>query len=175
MLARAGAPVTLIGRPHHVEAMTRNGLFLETSQFRQSLPVSASTAVNAVANARVVLLCVKTPDTEEAARALAPHLARDAVVVSLQNGVDNAERIRAATGIEAIPAVVYVAAEMTAPGCVKHNGRGDLVLGDLSKPPRRPQLDLVAGLFERAGVPCRLSENIEVELWTKLIMNCACN
>jgi 2-dehydropantoate 2-reductase len=175
MLARAGAPVTLIGRPHHVEAVTRNGLFLETSQFRQSLPVSASTAVNAVANARLVLLCVKTPDTEEAAKALAPHLARDAVVVSLQNGVDNVERIRSATGIEAIPAVVYVAAEMTAPGCVKHNGRGDLILGDLSKPARRSRIDYVAGLFQRAGVPCRLSEQIEADLWTKLIMNCACN
>jgi 2-dehydropantoate 2-reductase len=180
MLARAGAPVTLIGRPRHVEAMTRNGLYLESSHFRHHLAVAASTTANAAGSARVVLLCVKTPDTEVAARALAPHIARETIVVSLQNGVDNVERIRSATGIEAFPAVVYVAAEMTAPGCVKHNGRGDLILGDLLGPAsrgpgRRSHLDFVAGLFHRAGVPCRLSENIEADLWTKLIMNCACN
>jgi 2-dehydropantoate 2-reductase len=180
MLARAGAPVTLVGRPHHVDAMTRNGLFLDSRDFRGFLPVSASTRAEAVRDAQIVLLCVKTRDTEHAARALAPHLAGEAVVVSLQNGVDNAERVRAATGIEAMPAVVYVAAEMTAPGCVKHNGRGDLVLGDLAATvapscARRARLDRVAALFQRAGVPCRLSDRIEAELWTKLIMNCACN
>jgi 2-dehydropantoate 2-reductase len=175
MLARAGAPVLLIGRPHHVEALTRNGLLFESGPFRQLLPVSASTSIASTSAADVVLICVKTPDTEEAGRALAPHLARGAVVVSLQNGVDNVERMRSAAGIDALAAVVYVAAEMTAPGCVKHNGRGDLVLGDFTRPARGPQLDRVAALFQRANVPCRVSENIEGELWTKLIMNCACN
>src|SRR5207247_745235 len=121
----------------------------ESSHFRQHLAVAASTAVDAVGNGQVVLLCVKTPDTEDEARALAPHLAKKAVIVSLQNGVDNVERIRSATGMDAIPAVVYVAAEMTAPGCVKHNGRGDLILGDLSGPASRGpacrlQLDFIA-------------------------------
>jgi len=179
MLARAGASVTLIGRPQHVEAITRDGLFVESFHFRQHIPVSASTDVAAVRGAQVVLLCVKTPDTEEAARSLAPHVAAETVVVSLQNGVDNAERFRSAVGIEAIPAVVYVAAEMTAPGRVKHSGRGDLILGNLSGRDRgdrcRRQLEDLAAVFARAGVPCLVSENIEADLWTKLIMNCAYN
>jgi 2-dehydropantoate 2-reductase len=180
MLARAGAPVTLIGRPQHVEAITRNGLLLESIHFHEHIPVSASTDVAAVRNAEIVLLCVKTPDTEEVARSLAPHLANGAIVLSLQNGVDNVERMRAAARIEAIAAVVYVAAEMTAPGCVKHGGRGDLIIGDLrrnhrSDSSRRQTLEHVAALFTRAGVPCRVSEDIEADLWTKLIMNCAYN
>ncbi len=180
MLARAGAPVTLIGRRRHVEPMTRNGLFFESSQVRQQIPVTASTDAEAARNAGVVLLCVKTLDTEAAARSLAPHLAKGAVVVSLQNGVDNVERIRAVANLEAMPAVVYVAAEMTAPGCVKHTGGGDLIIGDLSgRSPRddarRRQLESVAALFARAGIPCRVSEDIEADLWTKLIMNCAYN
>ena len=179
LLARAGAPVTLIGRPHHVEAINRDGLFVESLHFRQHIPVSASTDVAAVRGAQVVLLCVKSPDTEDAARALAPHLASGTIVVSLQNGVDNAERFRSAVGIEAIPAVVYVAAEMTAPGRVKHSGRGDLILGTLSGQdrggPSRRQLEDLAAVFARAGVPCQVSENIEADLWTKLIMNCAYN
>src|SRR5262245_25849108 len=114
MLARAGAPVTLIGRPHHVDAMTRNGLLLETRDIQERVTVSASTTVEVAARADVVLLCVKTLDTETAARALVPHLTPGAMVLSLQNGVDNVARIRAAAGIDGFAAVVYVAAEMAA-------------------------------------------------------------
>ena len=180
LLARAGAPVTLIGRAQHVEAIRRNGLFLDSLHFQGHIPVGAATDSADAANALVVLFCVKTPDTEEAARALAPHLASEAVVVSLQNGVDNVERIRASARIDAVPAAVYVAAEMTAPGSVKHTGRGDLVLGvprgrDTADQVWRRRLDELAALFTGAAIPCRVSENIEGELWTKLIMNCAYN
>jgi 2-dehydropantoate 2-reductase len=174
MLARAGAPVTLIGRAQHVAALVRDGLWLESLHFQARVPVSASVAVEAAGDAGLVLVCVKTPDTEEAAQSLAPHLARGAVVLSLQNGVDNVERMRAAGGFEALPAAVYVAAAMTGPGRVKHTGRGDLVLGD-PRGHRRGDLERVAALFVRAGVPCAVSDYIEAELWTKLSMNCAYN
>jgi len=180
MLARAGAPVTLIGRPPHVEAITRHGLFFDGLHFQQPIPVSASTQVSAARDAEIVLLCVKTPDTEEAAKSLAPHLVPSAAVISLQNGVDNLERIRSAAQIDAFVAVVYVAAAMTAPGRVKHSGRGDLILGDLpgrgeEDGNRQCQLESMASLFERAGVPCRVSQNVEGELWTKMILNCSYN
>lgn len=173
MLARAGAPVILIGRERHVEPISRDGLFLESMHFQERVGVSASTNMSAIATAQVVLLCAKTVDTENAAVALAPYLAADAVLVSLQNGVDNVERIRQATGLAALPAVVYVAAEMGGPGHVKHNGRGDLVIGDPARNSRKPE-DL-ASIFVQAGIPCRISQNIEADLWVKLIMNCAFN
>jgi 2-dehydropantoate 2-reductase len=179
MLARAGAPVMLIGRAQHVEEINQKGLFLESINFQEFIRVAASTDVVCVREADVVFLCVKTTDTEEAARSIAQHLAKGATVVSLQNGVDNVDRIRLATGIEAIPAVVYVAAEMTAPGKVEHNGRGDLTIGQPSgrnfTDDRRKDVANIAELFVRAGVPCTVSDNIEAELWTKLIINCAYN
>ena len=177
MLARAGAPVTLIGRAAHVEAITRDGLFIDSIHFQERVSVSASTEIVAVRDARLVLFSVKTVDTESTAKLLAPHLGPDTIVVSLQNGVDNAERIDFAAGIQAIPAVVYVAAGMIGPGQVKHTGRGDLIIGHaLSRHDvARPDLEEVAAAFTRAGVPCRISENITVELWEKLIMNCAYN
>jgi 2-dehydropantoate 2-reductase len=167
MLAVAGAPVTFIGRERQVEALRRKGLTLESVHFTRTTPVSASTDMSSAADAQVVLLCVKTTDTEEAAKSLAPHLAAGALVVSLQNGVDNVARIRAAAGINAVPAVVYVGAEVTEPGRVKHTARGDLVLGNVDS--------TLAKLFARAGIPIRLSENIEGDLWMKLIQNCAYN
>jgi 2-dehydropantoate 2-reductase len=122
------------------------------------------------------LLCVKTVDTETAAAAISPNLQKGAVLVSFQNGVDNVERIHRATGIRAMPAAVYVAATMTGPGRVKHGGRGDLVIGEPSFGLQRSQdVQRVAHLFESVRIPCRISTNIAVELWTKLVMNCAYN
>jgi 2-dehydropantoate 2-reductase len=166
MLARAGVPVILIGRANHVDAINRDGLFLERSDFQGYIRLQADTRIEAVRDATVVLLCVKTTDTEPAASALAPHLGKDAFLVCFQNGVDNVERIRRAIGIEALPVVVYVAVAMSGPGRVTHHGRGDIVIGDESR---------IAGLFREAAVPCRISANIAGELWTKLVMNCAYN
>jgi 2-dehydropantoate 2-reductase len=176
MLARSGVPVTLIGRPRHVEAIQRDGLVFHGLRFQEHIHVAASTDIRAVRDREIVLFCVKTLDTEEGAKLLAPHLTTNVVIISMQNGVDNVARIRAATGIDAIPAVVYVAAAMTAPGRVKHSGRGDLVIGDVWGSDRlRPRLPEVATMFERADVQCRISENVEGELWTKMIINCAYN
>src|ERR1700693_3819863 len=154
MLARAGAPVGMIGRQAFVEAAKKNGLVLDTLQFKEAVRVEASTELAAARGADVILFCVKTTDTESTARALAPLLSSSATLVSLQNGVDNAEKIRAA-GIDALSAVVYVAASVPEPARVKHVGRGDLVIG-----PPNARAEKFAALFERAGVPCRISENI---------------
>src|SRR5436190_245416 len=91
MLARSGARVTLIGRGPHVEAMNRDGLFLQSAHFQGHIPVSASTNIDAAAGSDFVLLCVKTLDTEDAVKTLAPHLGA-ASLISLQNGVDNVQR-----------------------------------------------------------------------------------
>jgi 2-dehydropantoate 2-reductase len=174
MLARAGVPVTLIGRPHHIDAISRHGLRLESLNFQEHIPVAVSVDVAGAREADVVLFCVKTVDNEETAMSLARHLTPGAVVMSFQNGVDNVERIRAAAGIDAVPTAVYVAAAMAGPGHVRHTGRGDLVIGH---PRGGAQVDLNAlvGLFAHAGVPCVISANIEAELWTKMSLNCAYN
>jgi 2-dehydropantoate 2-reductase len=176
MLARAGAPVTLIGRPGHVMAIRRDGLLLDTLHFREHVKLDASTEPDAVAGAGLVLVCVKSGDTEAAARSIAPHLARDATVVSLQNGVDNAARMRPLVAAEVLAAVVYVGCQMAGPGHVRHTGRGDLVVGGPAgavEGARRAAA--VAAVFERAGVPCKVEPNVDGELWTKLIINCAYN
>jgi len=176
MLARAGAQVRLIGRPALVDAVTRDGLRFEGIDFNGRIALSATTDPAGVAGAGLVLFSVKSPDTETAARAIAPHLAPGAVVLSLQNGVDNVERLGAQIGNVVVPAVVYVAAEIPAPGVVRHNGRGDLVIGKLG--PRQAGDALMAKLaayLAGAKVPTRISDNVEGELWWKLTLNCAYN
>jgi 2-dehydropantoate 2-reductase len=170
MLARAGAPVVLVGRPAFVEAVRKAGLVLDTASFRETVTVDVSTELGAVRGAQLVLFCVKSYDTTSVARELANFMEPGAVVLSLQNGVDNVDRIRATSELQPLAAVVYVAASTPEPGTVKHLAGGNLVLG-----PPGAETEGIAAVFEPAGVPCRISDNIRGELWAKLVANCALN
>ncbi|MFL6700518.1 MAG: ketopantoate reductase family protein, partial [Vitreoscilla sp.] len=205
MLARAGVPVTLIGRPVHVEAIKRDGLRLTTAAFDERIPVDASAGLAAAAGAALVLVCVKSTDTESTAAELAGHLAPDARVLSLQNGVDNASRLQAVLQRAVAPAVVYVASEMAGAGHVRHMGRGELVIpSDIGQavsaalgsegavaasaaaaleatltpvPVDDPGMTStdIVSLFARADVPVELSDNVLGALWGKLLLNCGYN
>lgn len=169
MLARAGHAVTLVARPQHVEAIHRDGLRLDTRTFSARVQLAASAEASAIRGAKLVLCCVKSTDSEAAARQMAPFIDDDAIVLSLQNGVDNAARLQAALGRPVAPAVVYVATEMAGPGHVRHHGRGELVVspGAMS--------EAMVGMFVDAGVPIEFSDNVIGALWAKLILNCAYN
>ena len=170
MLARAGHAVVLIGRPAHVQAIQAQGLLLQTQSFTERVAVAASTEPSAVQGAQWVLFCVKSTDTESAARAMAPHLDPGAIVLSLQNGVDNAERLQPLLPQHLVlPAVVYVAAEMAGPGHVLHRGRGELVLA-----PSPASAD-IAATMQAAGIPTQVSDDVARALWSKLVLNCAYN
>jgi 2-dehydropantoate 2-reductase len=169
MLARAGHDVVLIGRPQHVEAVEREGLRLETRQFDERVRMPASTAPEAVRGADAVLFCVKSTDTEAAARSIEPYLAADTLLLSLQNGVENAQRLRETLRQPVAATVVYVATEMAGPGHVKHHGLGELVIEP------SPRSDAVALAFIESGVPTEISGNVVGALWAKLIINCAYN
>jgi 2-dehydropantoate 2-reductase len=180
MLARAGHRVTLIGRAPHVQAVLRDGLQLHMGGQVEAVRIGASSDIAAVRGADLVLFCVKSTDTDAAARQIAPHLAADAVVLSLQNGVDNPPAIARHVTQTVVPTVVYVATAMPEPGVVKHFGRGDLVIGPLDAAAARDaatarKLQAVADLFATAKVPVRVSPDVMVELWSKLMVNCAYN
>ena len=170
MLARNGHAVTLIARPQHVAAITGGGLRLQTTRFDEQVRLAASSEAAAVRHADLVLFCVKSLDTEAAGALMRPHLQPDALVLCLQNGVDNTARLRSVLPQHAVAAaVVYVATEMAGPGHVRHHGRGDLVM----EPSRYS--DAVAQAFVAAGVPTEVSPNVTGALWAKLILNCAYN
>jgi len=169
MLARAGHEVVLIGRPQHVDAFGQRGLRLEAQQFDETLPVAASTDAAIAQGADLVLFCVKSTDTEAAGAQLRPHLRPDTLVLTLQNGTDNADRLRTVIAQPVAASVVYVATEMAGPGHVRHHGRGELVI----EPSARSEE--VAQALRAAHVPTDISDNVRGALWLKLIINCAYN
>lgn len=170
MLARAGHAVTLIGRPTHVASIQARGLLLQTQTFTEHVQLQASTDASAVRDAHWVLFCVKSTDTEAAGAQVLPYLPPDALILSLQNGVDNADRLRAVLPHHAIAAtVVYVATEMAGAGHVRHHGRGDLLIESGAHRAG------VAATLAAAGIATEVSENVRGALWLKLILNCAYN
>jgi 2-dehydropantoate 2-reductase len=179
MLARAGHRVTLIGRAPHVQAIAARGLSLHMAGQVETVHLAATTDLAAVRSADLVLFCVKSTDTDEVARQIAPQLGPQAVLLSLQNGVDNAATIARHVAQTVVPTVVYVATAMPEPGVVTHHGRGDLVIGPLDKgapgSPLQASLQAVVDLFANADVPVRISPDVMGELWSKLMVNCAYN
>jgi 2-dehydropantoate 2-reductase len=170
LLARAGAPVVFIGRKNFVKAVNAEGLVLDKSEGQQRIEGTATTDISAVRDCSLILFCVKANSTSATAAQMAPFVRPDATVVCLQNGVDNAERVHAVTNVLSLPAVVYVAVSVPESGRVKHLARGDLIIG-----PPSERTTGVATVFDRAGISCRISKNIEGELWVKLLCNCALN
>ncbi len=170
MFAHAGAPTVFIGRKHFADAVKSKGLIVDRSEGQKRINVNATVEMSAIRDCSLILFCVKANDTSATAKQMAPFVRPEATVICLQNGVDNADQVRAAANVVAVPAAVYVAVSVPESGRVRHLARGDLTIG----PPSKRTTEL-ANFFIRAGVPCRVSDNIEGELWLKLLCNCALN
>jgi 2-dehydropantoate 2-reductase len=169
-MLRAGHDVTFVGRRAHVDAINANGLLLESVAFTGHIAAQATTTIAGLSTPPdLVFFAVKSGDTDSTARELAAVLKPESIVLSLQNGVDNPERLRAILRQSVIAAAVYVAAEMPGAGHVKHNGRGELVIGSA------PGSDAIAAALCAAEVPTTVSQDIATIQWTKLVNNCAYN
>ena len=170
MFARAGAPTVFIGRKNFAEAVNSKGLVLDSLHGQERISALATVDMSGIRDCTLILFSVKANDTLATATQMAPFVRPGAMVVCLQNGVDNADKVRAAANLAAVPAVVYVAVSVPESGRVKHLARGDLIIG-----PPSERTTYLADVFVRAGIPCRISDNIEGELWVKLLRNCALN
>lgn len=174
LLKRNGVDVTLIGRPWHVEAIRQHGLRVDTADFHGTIDIPADTGPAACADADLVLVCVKSPANAGAAQALRGVVRPDAVVVSMQNGIESAEELERELGHAVLPAAVYVACEMAGPGRVIHHGRCAVVLGQGALPDAS-EAQRVERVLAPAGVQVTISPDVRVALWEKLILNCAYN
>lgn len=177
-LARAGEDVTLIARGPHLEALRSQGLFIRSFQgdFHVTVPAVAHPQ-DMRGPVDLVLFCVKSYDTEqgiESIRALMNHNPR-AYVLCLQNGVNNELKLSDAFGADRVlGGVVYIGAEIEAPGIIRHESRGEIVLGPWTAQ-QGEIVGQVAEVFSRAGVPVRVVEDIRAAKWQKFLFNCGLN
>src|SRR6266545_7591460 len=125
-LASAGHDVAFIARGRHLEAMRREGLRVISPAGDLRVQNARFTAdTNDVGIVDLILFCVKSYDTESAAESLRPMMSDGSAILSLQNGIDNAEKIARLWGEQrTFAGVVYIAAEIDSPGVVRHSTGG---------------------------------------------------
>src|SRR5207249_12068935 len=149
----------------HVVAMNAHGLTVESRDGAVTVPVRGISPGALGPGLDLVLLAVKSQDTPAALEVLAPRLAADGAIVSLQNGL-NEELIARAVGVgRTVGCLVNWAADWMAPGRILHGGEGALVLGELDGRPSA-RVDALATLLEVVA-PTRVSDNILGYTWAK--------
>lgn len=177
-LVHSGHDVSLLGRPSpHLDAILARGLRLETrSGATEQLALPATDDPAVVSAADVVIVLVKSGETATAMRAIRRHLRDDHTLLTLQNGLGNAERIRAeiGPGPRLLVGVTSQAAMRLAPGSVAHTGEGPTFIGFLDENDAAIA-SKIARLLAAAGLPAVVVPDIARYIWQKLAVNAAIN
>lgn len=171
-LAAAGHQVAFIARGKHLTALQGSGLLVNSPNGDLAVRQAQFTdAPQQVGNVDLVLLCVKSYDTETAAEAIKPMVSDKTTILSLQNGIDNPQKLARVYGADRIlPAVVYVGAEVSAPGVITHSTGGRIIFGQMDGAVGDAAKAL-AQTLTAAGIPCEASNEIGKVQWTKLLWN----
>jgi 2-dehydropantoate 2-reductase len=173
-LAQAGAEVHFIARGAHLQALREHGLKVRSVKGDFQVQAPATDDPADVGCGDFVLFCVKTFDTDAAAARLGPLIGENTAVVSLQNGVENEDKIAQAVGKDHVMGgAAFIFAEIAEPGVIVHTGGPtSITFGELDGHTSERAKRLLA-CCEQAGFGAELSANIKTVLWAKLAFICA--
>jgi 2-dehydropantoate 2-reductase len=176
-LALAGNEVHFVARGATLAAMRRSGLRVRSIFGDFELAPAETRATDdatSIGPVQVVLFTVKSFDTESAAASLPSLLGPETAVISLQNGIDNEERIAGLIGPQYVAGgVALIFASVVEPGVIRHSGGlGHITFGELDGR-LTPRLQAFLAACERAGISAELSPDIRTALWTKFTFICA--
>ena len=176
LFGRAGHDVWLVDRsPERAALLARQGLRLNEGEAATVIPIRATADAAGIGPQDLVILCVKAYDTAEALRRCLPLIGPQTAVLSLQNGLGNAEAI--AAQVQPAQAAAGATAEgaiLLGPGEVAHTGTGVSQLAPLDPAQRWPAERGVSAL-ESAGLQARLVMDAPAVIWSKLVLNAAVN
>ncbi len=169
-LAAAGQDVTFVARGRHLAAIQEHGLVVRSPLGEFASAVTAVPTIAEASPADLVLIAVKLWDTEEVAAQLKPAVAAGARVVSLQNGVQKDDVLRAHVSADAVlGGVSYISAGIAEPGVIAHFGAMQkLVFGEFDGSTSALVTDFLAAC-DSAGVDAEVSANISRVIWEKFV------
>lgn len=176
-LARAGNDVIFLARGKHYEEMKAKGLSIKSDTENFNIGGTFSNQNESFEEVDLVLFCVKSTDTIEVARKLLPVINEKAMILTLQNGVDNEEALCTIFGKERVfSAATYIQAFVEKPGVVKHIGMiPRLIIGSLAEKDNKGRLEEIVSLFQNAGLETYPTGNIVEQKWKKLLWNVTFN
>jgi 2-dehydropantoate 2-reductase len=170
-LAKSGTDVTFIARGAHLAAMRERGLVIESAHDPLVLPqVKATDDPGSIGPVDVVLFCVKLGDTESAARALLPVVQAGTTVISLQNGVQKDDALRAIFGADAVMGgVTYMATTIARPGVIAQTGAlHRLIFGEYDGR-RSARAEALLAACQAGGINAEISPDIRRAIWEKYV------
>jgi 2-dehydropantoate 2-reductase len=173
-LAAVGNDVGFLARGEHLAAVRERGLEVRAHDGEFAVQVAASDDPIDIGPCDAVLFCVKSYDTEEAAGLLDPLLRPETGVLSLQNGIDNEEKISARIGPGHVQGgVSFILTHIAQPGVIEQTGSVQRVVfgeldGSLSE-----RAEVLLAEFRRAEVDADLADDIRAVLWDKYAYLCA--
>jgi len=165
--------VTLIGRKDHINTINKNG-FKIYGKTELRFKIKSETSVEKVDfSPDIIIITVKSFDTEKAILQLNKIINQNTLILSLQNGLDNIEKIKKIAKSDQIFAGVTThGALFSKPGIIKHTGIGDTIIGSLTD--QDTALGIV-NIFNQSGIKTTLSEDVLKEIWVKVIINSSIN
>ncbi len=174
-LLSKGNNVLLIGRKTHVTAIRKNGLIIKGKTHLNVKIMAKSSVDNVSFSPDLLILTVKSYDTETALLQARKIITDNTIVLSLQNGLDNIDKISKFLNPKRIIAGVTThGAFFSKPGIIKHTGKGKTLLGELNGK-KTKRIDYIVKLFNQAGIETADSKNILKEIWIKAIINSSIN
>src|SRR6266540_3771255 len=171
LLAQQGNEVTFISRGAHLYAIRHEGLKVKSAHGDFTVfPTNATEDPAKVEPVDLILFCVKTYNTDEAAEAIRPVVGPQTVVLSLQNGIDAAERIGKAVGLEhVLGGATWLSSAVEAPGVIKQISEfRRIVFGEVGGG-RSERIQSIYEVLNQTGITVEVSENIQKILWTKFV------
>jgi 2-dehydropantoate 2-reductase len=174
-LARAGADVCFIARGSHLRALQARGLRVASVHGDFVLDrVAVTDDPGQVGACDYVLVAVKSYHTDQVAAGLAPLLQENTAVVSLQNGVDNEEKLAAVVGEEqVVGGAAYIFANISQPGVIEHTGGPATIVVGEWRGGRSERVGALVSACQAAGFGAEQSGDIRAALWTKFAFICA--
>jgi 2-dehydropantoate 2-reductase len=162
--------VTLIGRAEHVTAINSDGLRIEGLD-RQIVRLNAATSVERIGPDALIVLTTKVTDSESALRPISSLVRDDTTILCLQNGIGSERIARNAVGNRGVVlrGITQFGAIFQAAGVIQFMARGYTLIEPHQRSAR------VAAILSAAGLDCRVSTNIEADVWHKLVINCVVN
>jgi len=173
-LCAAGEDVTFIARGAHLAAIRQDGLQVKSVAGDFQIQPKATHDPAAVGPVEMVLFCVKSYDTESAARQMLPMVGPETAVLCVQNGVDNEETLARIVGAEhVLGGVVHILSTVSAPGIISQTaGPRTLRFGEMDGR-LSPRAERILQVFRGASVQTEISQRIQVDLWEKFLFICA--
>lgn len=171
LLAQQGNEVTFIARGAHLYAIRHEGLKVKSVHGDFTIfPANTTDDPANVGPVNLVLFCVKTYNTDEAAEAIRPAVGPQTVAMSLQNGIDAAERIGNVIGLEhVVGGVTWLSSAVESSGVIKQISQfRRIVFGELDGS-RSARIQSIYEVLKNTGITVEISENIQKVLWTKFV------